>query len=194
MPEKKSPAAEETKRQQTPPSSEEEKAPNAPQTDQVPQTDDLAALQAELETTRSQMQEYLDGWQRERAAFANSRKRIEEQQDQTRREMTANIVRRYLEILDDLELALKNKPSEGEGASWAEGIELIYRKMLNLLEAEGVTPIPAEPGMPFDPRFHEAITHEPHDEHGNGEIIAVVRQGYKIGDQVIRPALVRVAQ
>ncbi|NPA92997.1 MAG: nucleotide exchange factor GrpE [Chloroflexi bacterium] len=155
---------------------------------------DIAALQSELETTRAQMQEYLDGWQRERAAFANFRKRVEQQQEQTRRDITASIVKRYLEVLDDLELALKNRPTEGEGAAWAEGIELIYRKMLAILEAEGVKPIPAEPGMPFDPRFHEAITHEPHDEHGSEEIIEVVRQGYMIGDQVLRPALVRVAQ
>ena len=154
----------------------------------------IAALQAELETTRAQMQEYLDGWQRERAAFANFRKRVEQQQEQTRRDLTASIVKRYLEVLDDLELALKNKPTEGEGAAWAEGIELIYRKMLAILEAEGVKPIPAEPGMPFDPRFHEAISHEPNDEFGSEEIIAVVRRGYTVDDQVLRPALVRVAQ
>ena len=154
----------------------------------------VAALQAELQTARTQMQEYLDGWQRERAAFANFRKRVEQQQAQTRRDLTASIVKRYLEVLDDLELALKNKPTEGEGAAWAEGIELIYRKMLAILEAEGVKPIPAEPGMTFDPHYHEAITHEPNDEFGSEEIIAVVRQGYTVGDQVLRPALVRVAQ
>ncbi len=156
--------------------------------------DDLAALQSELETTRAQMQEYLDGWQRERAAFANFRKRVEQQQEQTRRDITASIAKRYLEVLDDMELALKNKPTEGEGAAWAEGIELIYRKILAILEAEGITPIEAEPGMPFDPRFHEAITHEPHEERNSEEIIEVVRRGYMIGDQVLRPALVRVAQ
>jgi len=154
----------------------------------------VAALQAELETARAKMQEYLDGWQRERAAFTNFRKRVEQQQAQTRRDLTASIVKRYLEVLDDLELALKNKPTEGEGAAWAEGIELIYRKMLAILEAEGVKPIPAEPGMPFDPHYHEAITHEPNDEYGSEEIIAVVRRGYTVDDQVLRPALVRVAQ
>ncbi len=156
--------------------------------------DDAASLKAELENTRAQMQEYLDGWQRERAAFANYRRRVEEQQEQARRDLVASIAKRYLEVLDDLELALKNKPTEGEGAAWAEGIELIYRKMLAVLEAEGVKPMDTRPGMPFDPRFHEAITHEPHDEHGSEEIIEVVRRGYMIGDQVLRPALVRVAQ
>ncbi len=175
---------------------EEAEAPEAasPPAEEAEAADETASLQAELESTRAQMQEYLDGWQRERAAFANYRRRVEEQQEQARRELVASIAKRYLEVLDDLELALKNKPTEGEGAAWAEGIELIYRKMLAVLEAEGVKPMDIRPGMPFDPRFHEAITHEPHDEHGSEEIIEVVRQGYMIGDQVLRPALVRVAQ
>jgi len=172
----------------------EQPAEETPATENDTEAADVAALQTELETARAQMQEYLDGWQRERAAFANFRKRVEQQQEQTRRDLTASIAKRYLEVLDDLELALKNKPTEGEGAAWAEGIELIYRKMLAILEAEGIKPIPAEPGTPFDPRFHEAISHEPNDEFGSEEIIAVVRRGYMIGDQVLRPALVRVAQ
>ncbi len=181
----------------SPAAAKETQAPAAaapPEESAAEPADETAALQAELETTRAQMQEYLDGWQRERAAFANYRRRVEEQQEQARRDLVAGIAKRYLEVLDDLELALKNKPAEGEGAAWAEGVELIYRKMLAVLEAEGVQPMDTHPGDPFDPRFHEAITHEPHDEHGSEEIIEVVRRGYMIGDQVLRPALVRVAQ
>ncbi len=163
-------------------------------TEEEKPTTEASDLQAELDAARAQMQEYLDGWQRERAAFANYRRRVEEQQEQTRRDITASIAKRYLEVLDDLELALKNKPTEGEGAAWAEGIELIYRKMLAILEAEGIRPIEAGPGTPFDPRFHEAISHEEHDEHDSEEIIEVLRRGYMIGDQVLRPALVRVAK
>jgi molecular chaperone GrpE len=177
---------------QAPPTGEVE-APEGTEGEAEP-ADETASLKAELESTRTQMQEYLDGWQRERAAFANYRRRVEEQQEQARRDLVASIARRYLEVLDDLELALKNKPTEGEGAAWAEGIELIYRKMLAVLEAEGVKPMETHPGDPFDPRFHEAITHEPHDEHESEAIIEVVRRGYLIGDQVLRPALVRVAQ
>ncbi len=151
-------------------------------------------LQKALDESRSQAQEYLEGWQRERAAFDNYRRRVEQQREQTRRELLISIIKRYLEVLDDLELALKNKPTKGAGAEWAKGIELIYRKMLNILESEGIKPIPAEPGMQFDPRYHEAISHEPHDVHESEQIIEVLRRGYMIGDQVIRPALVRVAQ
>jgi len=158
-------------------------APAAPPEGETEATDEAASLKAELESARAQMQEYLDGWQRERAAFANYRRRVEEQQEQARRDLIASIAKRYLEVLDDLELALKNKPTEGEGAAWAEGIELIYRKMLAVLEAEGVKPMETRPGDPFDPRFHEAITHEPHDEHDSddhnresGHLESVARQ------------------
>jgi molecular chaperone GrpE len=176
------------------PAAEEPAVEAAPSEGEAEAADETASLKAELESTRAQMQEYLDGWQRERAAFTNYRRRMEEQQEQARRELVASIAKRYLEVLDDLVLVLKNKPVEGEGAAWAEGIELIYRKMLAVLEAEGVKPMETQPGDPFDPRFHEAITHEPHDEHESEAIIEVVRRGYMIGDQVLRPALVRVAQ
>jgi molecular chaperone GrpE len=73
------------------------------------------------------------------------------------------------------------------------GISLIYRKFQGILEAEGVTRIEAE-GQVFDPQLHEAVTHEDSDDHASGHVIAVLRQGYKLGDRVIRPALVRVAK
>ncbi len=154
----------------------------------------LSALEQELEAVRAQAQEYLDGWTRERAAFANYKKRMAEQQDRQRQQLVAEVAKGFLEVLDDLELALKNRPQEGEGAAWAEGIELVYRKLRGALEAQGVEQVPAEPGQPFDPQFHEAISHEPVDGHESGHIIEVVRPGYRVGDLVIRPALVRVAQ
>ncbi len=154
----------------------------------------LSALEQELEAVRAQAQEYLDGWTRERAAFANYKRRMAEQQDRQRQQLVAEVAKGFLEVLDDLELALKNRPQEGEGAAWAEGIELVYRKLRGALEAQGVEQVPAEPGQPFDPQFHEAISHEPVDGHESGHIIEVVRPGYRVGDLVIRPALVRVAQ
>ena len=154
----------------------------------------LSALAQELETVRAQAQEYLDGWTRERAAFANYKRRQAEQQERQRQQLVAEVAKGFLEVLDDLELALQNRPQRGKGAAWAEGIELIYRKLRSVLEAQGVEQVPAEPGMPFDPRYHEAISHEAVDGHEGGHIIEVVRPGYRVGDLVIRPALVRVAQ
>jgi molecular chaperone GrpE len=155
--------------------------------------DQVADLQAELEQLDAKSEEYLDGWQRERAEFANYRRRVERERETSQQNITGNIVRRYLEVVDDLERALKNRPNEGEGAAWAEGIELIYRKMLNLIEAEGVQPMGAE-GQPFDPNLHEAISHEDDPDRESGEIIEVIKSGYTLGDRVLRPALVRVAR
>jgi len=95
--------------------------------------------------------------------------------------------------VNDLDLALRNRPEQGDGAQWANGIELVYRKLLNILENEGVMGMDVQ-GQFFDPNLHEAISSEPSDEFESGQIIAVVKQGYMLGDRVLRPALVRVAQ
>jgi molecular chaperone GrpE len=95
--------------------------------------------------------------------------------------------------MDDLERALKDRPSDGDAASWAEGIELIYRKLSALFIAEGVEEILAD-GTSFDPALHEALSHEESDEHAEGQVIEVVQRGYRMGDRVLRPALVRVAK
>jgi len=154
---------------------------------------EIEALQAELTGNRAKADEYLDGWQRSRAEFANYKKRIERDQLAVAQNAAGRIIKRYLEILDDLERALKNRPQEGEGAAWANGIELIYRKFKSILESEGITPMEAD-GQLFDPNLHEAITSEESDEYESGQIIEVLQQGYMLGDRVLRPAMVRVAR
>ena len=84
----------------------------------------LEEKQQELEKTAAQAAANLDGWQRERAEFSNFKRRIEREQAQQHQVLTGEIIKKYLVILDDLELALKNKPRDGEGAAWAEGITL----------------------------------------------------------------------
>jgi molecular chaperone GrpE len=73
------------------------------------------------------------------------------------------------------------------------GIELIAHKLRSVLEAEGIKRIEAE-GKPFDPNFHEAISHEHNEDFESGYVISVAQNGYTLGEKVIRPALVRVAQ
>ena len=173
-------------------SAHDEEANGAILEDTEATAEDIIALKHELKEWQDKANEYLDGWQRARADFANYKKRIERDQAITNQNAAANVIRRYLEVLDDLELALKNRPAEGDGAGWAEGIELIYRKLSFLLESEGVSPIDAE-GQLFDPNLHEAITYEQYPGLESGQIIAVAKQGYRMGDRVLRPAQVRVA-
>jgi molecular chaperone GrpE len=153
----------------------------------------VEALQLELAEARAKSDEYLDGWQRSRAEFANYKKRIDRDQAQTYQVAAGAVIRHFLGVVDDLERALKNRPLEGEGAAWAEGIELIYRKLLSILESEGVTFIEAE-GATFDPNFHEAVVSEENSDYASGQVIEVLQQGYMLGDKVLRPAQVRVAK
>lgn len=154
---------------------------------------EIETLREEIDLLQGQSNEYLDGWQRERAEFANYKKRKERESQQLQHNIIGNITRKYLEIVDDLERALQNQPEDGEGASWAEGIELVYRKFLTALEAEGVVAMQAE-GQLFDPNLHEAISQEPSEEFESGQVIEVLRSGYMIGERVLRPASVRIAQ
>lgn len=152
----------------------------------------IEKLKKDLAESQSKAEEYLDGWQRSRAEFANYKKRIEREQSETYLRAAGSIVKRYLEVVDDLELALKNRPQEGDGAPWSNGIELIYRKLINILDSEGVKPMQVQ-GQPFDPNLHEAISLEPSDTVPSGHVTEVLKQGYLLGEKVLRPALVRVA-
>jgi len=148
------------------------------------------ALQTQLAEAESKVSEYRDGWARSQAEFQNYKKRIERDNQLMYASMKGDIVKKILPALDDLERALQNRPADD---AWANGVELIARKFANILESEGVKRIEAK-GAAFDPNFHEAVTHEPSDEAESGHVIDVVQNGYILGERVIRPALVRVAQ
>jgi len=153
----------------------------------------IAQLQLELEETRLKAEEYLDGWQRSRAEFSNYKKRIEREQANIYQNTAGNLIKRFLEIADDLERALNKRPQDDGGKQWANGIELVYRKLMGIIEAEGITRIVPE-GEFFDPNFHEAISQEDSRQHESGQIIEVLQPGYMLGDRVLRPARVRVAR
>lgn len=148
-------------------------------------------LQKRLEEAESRASEYKDGWMRSQAEFQNYRKRIERDNEMMYSSMKGDIIRKVLPVLDDLERALQNRPSDS--GAWVSGIELIQKKLESILASEGVKKIEAQ-GAAFDPNFHEAISHEPADGFESGHVIAVVQNGYMLGERVIRPALVRVAQ
>jgi molecular chaperone GrpE len=151
---------------------------------------ELEALQRQLEEAEAQASEFKDSWMRSQAEFQNYKKRIERDNETMYAGMKGDIIKKVLPALDDLERALQNRPADD---AWASGIELIARKLQNILENEGVKRIGAE-GAAFDPNFHEAISHEPADGVESGHVIEVVQNGYMLGERVIRPAMVRVAQ
>lgn len=153
----------------------------------------IETLYAEIDHLRAQADEYLEGWQRARAEFANFKKRTEREREEVRNKILGEILTRYLDIIDDLDRALLDTPTDGETKAWAEGIELIHLKLRAIVESEGVKPIQAE-GEIFDPNLHEAISYEETDDHQDGQVIEVIKQGYKLGDRILRHAVVRVAK
>ena len=160
--------------------------------DSIPVEEKLELIRAALEASEAKASEYLDGWQRSMAEFTNYRKRQERERELNRFETVGRVAKRYIPIVDDLERALNDRPTQGDGAAWSEGIELIYRKLMNILDAEGVTIIEAQDQM-FDPNLHEAVVQTESDEHESGQVIEVLQTGYKMGDRVLRPATVRIA-
>lgn len=151
---------------------------------------EIEALKRQLEESQTKLAETVQGWQRATADFQNYKKRIERDSEMSYASMKGDILKKVLPALDDLERALQNRPADD---AWASGIELIARKLQNILTSEGLKRIEAE-GLPFDPNFHEAISHEHNEDFESGQVIEVVQNGYKLGERVIRPALVRVAQ
>lgn len=151
---------------------------------------EIDSLRLKLSEAEAKSAENLDGWQRSVAEFQNYKKRMDRDREAEKAYMKGDLIKKVLPALDDLERALSNRP---EGDAWANGIELIARKLQSILEAEGLVRIDAK-GLAFDPNFHEAISYESNEDVESGHIIAIVQNGYMLGDRVVRPALVRVAK
>ena len=152
---------------------------------------EIEKLVSALEAEKEQTEQYLKNWQYSQAELLNYKKRIEKDQQTHREWVKADSLQLYIDILDDIELALKTAAKDENAAEWSKGIELIQRKMLGVLEKEGVTRIETDHG--FDPMVHEAVSSEPNPAYESGEIIEVLQQGYRINNRTLRPARVRVA-
>ena len=154
---------------------------------------DIEQLRGELQATTAKAEEYLAGLQRERAEFSNYRRRTREEREAMLGLAGEDLIRKVLALADDFDLAIDNRPAELAGSGWVEGVTAIDRKLRALLESEGVKTVDADAGKPFDPREHEAIVNVPGTGRAEGEIVEVIRRGYKLRDRVLRPALVAVA-
>jgi molecular chaperone GrpE len=147
-------------------------------------------LKALLDDERAKAQSYMQSWQRAAADYQNFKRRVEEERSETARFANAALIINLLPLIDDLDRALQNVDTHLAGLTWVDGIRLIHRKFQALLEMVGVEEIQAD-GQTFDPAQHEAVSQGPGDEN---KVIAVVQKGYRLGDRVIRPAMVVVGQ
>ena len=153
---------------------------------------ELEELQEENEQLRNDANELLDKYRRSLAEFSNYRKRQNRDREQQTTQITMDILRRFLPILDDLERALENIPAEFSEHGWVEGVVLIKRKMDGLLADYGVEPIEAM-GKPFDPNFHSAFLQGESDEYPAGMVMEELQRGYKLDNHILRPTLVKVS-
>ena len=145
-------------------------------------------VRAQLEEEREKAKSYHQSWQRTAADFQNYKRRVEDERSETARLASAALIINLLPLLDDLERALKNVDAHLASLTWVDGIRLIYRKFEALLEMAGVQEIEAD-GQTFDPAQHEAVSQAPGEDN---KVISVVQKGYRLGDRVIRPAMVVV--
>lgn len=156
-------------------------------------TSEEESIEEQVKRLQSEAEEYLDGWQRARAEFANFKKRTQRENEHARERIAGEIITHFLGVKDDIERALAKAPETDDFQEWTLGIELIHQKLQALFDAEGVELIDAE-GERFDPTFHEAVSFEENDDYEEGLIIDITQPGYKMGERVLRPAMVRVAK
>ena len=124
------------------------------------------------------------------ADFDNYRKRVDRERRDLAEQTAGEAIKDLLPIIDNLERALQ---AAAEDDPLRKGVELIHKQMLEMLRKRGVTPIEAV-GADFDPNVHEAVTHEESDQHREGEVMEELQRGYKVGERLLRPAMVKVAK
>lgn len=153
----------------------------------------IAELQEQLAEEKRKVEQSLDRLQRTAAEFQNSKKRQEKLLSDSIERASARMIERLLPVLDDLDLAFRNVPTDVESTkdAWLSGFQQIQKKLLHILEEEEVTAMMVD--GPFDPSKHEAVSSEPNEDVESGHIIETLRLGYEHKGRVLRPALVRVA-
>jgi len=162
-----------------------------------PDTAELIATRAELKRVETENAELKDRFARRQADFENYRKRVERERTETYNRVVADVAAKLLPVLDNLKRALEAESSveaseSDEFRHFLSGVDLIYKQLNGVLEALGVKPVAAV-GEQFDPHVHEAVVTEATDEYEPDTVMQEIVAGYRLGDKLIRPALVKVA-
>jgi molecular chaperone GrpE len=162
-----------------------------------PATAELIATRAELKRVEAENAELKDRLARRQADFENYRKRVERERTETYNRVVADVATKLLPVLDNLKRALDAEASVESSESdefrhFLSGVDLIYKQLNGVLDALGVKPIAAV-GEPFNPHIHEAVVTEATDEFEPDTVMQEIVAGYRLGDKLIRPALVKVA-
>ncbi|MEP6913017.1 MAG: nucleotide exchange factor GrpE [bacterium] len=158
---------------------------------------ELVATRSELKRVEGEIAELKDRLARRQADFENYRKRGERERGETYDRVVVEIAAKLLPVLDNLKRALDTEASLEAGESdefrhFLSGVDLIFKQLGGVIEALGVKPVLAI-GERFDPHIHEAVVTEPSDDHEPDTVMEEIIRGYRLGDKLIRPALVKVA-
>jgi len=158
---------------------------------------ELVASRAELKRLQTALAEAQDSLLRRQADFENYRKRVERERTESYNRVVADAARKLLPVMDNLSRALDAERSVESSESeefrhFLHGVQLISKQLSEVLESFGVQPIAAV-GERFDPHIHEAVVTEPSDEHEPDTVLEELARGYRIGDRLLRPAMVKVA-
>ena len=162
-----------------------------------PATAELIATRAELKRVETENAELKDRLARRQADFENYRKRVDKERAETYNRVVADVAAKLLPVLDNLKRALEAESSVESSESdefrhFLSGVDLIYKQLNGVLDALGVKPIAAV-GEPFNPHVHEAVVTEATDDFEPDTVMQEIVAGYRLGDKLIRPALVKVA-
>lgn len=162
-----------------------------------PEVAELVASRAELKRLEGEVKELRESLARRQADFENYRKRMERERAETYNRVVVDIAAKLLPVVDNLKRALETEASveaseSDEFRHFLSGVDLIYKQLNGVLDAFGVKPVLAE-GEHFNPHLHEAVVTEPTDEYEPDTVIQEIVPGFRLGDKLIRPALVKVA-
>ena len=155
-------------------------------------TADEAADAVDVEALKTERDALQDRLLRTAAEFDNYRKRIDRERRDQSESAAASLLAEVLPVVDNLERALQ-APAGPEAAGVRAGVELIHRQLMDLLRKRGVTPVDAV-GTQFDPQVHQAVAYEDAPDRRDGEVIEQFTRGYRLGDKLVRPAMVKVAK
>lgn len=162
-----------------------------------PELAELIASRAELKRLQTALAEATDSSARRQADFDNYRKRIERDRVDTHNRIVADVARKLLPVVDNLNRALEAERTieaqeSKEFRHFLHGVELINKQLNDVLDSLGIQPIAAV-GERFDPHVHEAVVTEPSDKYEPDIVSEEIMRGYRIGDRLLRPAMVKVA-
>ena len=155
--------------------------------------DQVTALQEDLEAAKRDALQNRESAQRAQAELVNFRRRSDEERITLGKYSNNRLIIKLLPVMEELGLAVADAEDGGPNASWLDGVKLIQRKLMNLLESEGVAAIEAVGAM-FNPVEHQALGTVETTQYPPGYVTEAVRPGYRLHDRVLQPAQVMVAR